>query len=241
MPVSAASASGAPRWAGTRSRNVVAAPRPSPARRARPRARSPSQAPPGCEVPRQLGQCREAHRPPVRPDRSAVHARPTDDADAPAGRRARTRDGERVVAQDDSLGPPQRVDRRRELLLVDGQVDAGQAVHAGRAERECGARQPRVGGDGGDRLGQCLDRPFEADQLVVAGADPGPAEDGASRVTRGGRRSWCCPRRTPAPPARRRSARTRTDVTLRCVGTKVVVVGGGSTYTPELVDGLCDR
>jgi 6-phospho-beta-glucosidase len=27
---------------------------------------------------------------------------------------------------------------------------------------------------------------------------------------------------------------------LRCVGTKVVVVGGGSTYTPELVDGLCD-
>ena len=30
------------------------------------------------------------------------------------------------------------------------------------------------------------------------------------------------------------------DVTLRCVGTKVAVVGGGSTYTPELVDGLCD-
>ena len=27
---------------------------------------------------------------------------------------------------------------------------------------------------------------------------------------------------------------------MRCVGTKVVVVGGGSTYTPELVDGLCD-
>jgi 6-phospho-beta-glucosidase len=27
---------------------------------------------------------------------------------------------------------------------------------------------------------------------------------------------------------------------LRRVGTKVVVVGGGSTYTPELVDGLCD-
>jgi 6-phospho-beta-glucosidase len=27
---------------------------------------------------------------------------------------------------------------------------------------------------------------------------------------------------------------------LRCVGTKVAVVGGGSTYTPELVDGLCD-
>jgi len=26
---------------------------------------------------------------------------------------------------------------------------------------------------------------------------------------------------------------------LRCVGTKVVVVGGGSTYTPELVDSLC--
>ena len=24
------------------------------------------------------------------------------------------------------------------------------------------------------------------------------------------------------------------------MGTKVVVVGGGSTYTPELVDGLCD-
>jgi 6-phospho-beta-glucosidase len=27
---------------------------------------------------------------------------------------------------------------------------------------------------------------------------------------------------------------------LRFVGTKVAVVGGGSTYTPELVDGLCD-
>jgi 6-phospho-beta-glucosidase len=27
---------------------------------------------------------------------------------------------------------------------------------------------------------------------------------------------------------------------LRCVGIKVAVVGGGSTYTPELVDGLCD-
>ncbi len=27
---------------------------------------------------------------------------------------------------------------------------------------------------------------------------------------------------------------------MRCVGIKVVVVGGGSTYTPELVDGLCD-
>ena len=27
---------------------------------------------------------------------------------------------------------------------------------------------------------------------------------------------------------------------MRSVGTKVVVVGGGSTYTPELVDGLCD-
>ena len=27
---------------------------------------------------------------------------------------------------------------------------------------------------------------------------------------------------------------------MRCVGTKVAVVGGGSTYTPELVDGLCD-
>jgi 6-phospho-beta-glucosidase len=28
---------------------------------------------------------------------------------------------------------------------------------------------------------------------------------------------------------------------LRFVGTKVAVVGGGSTYTPELVDGLCDH
>ncbi len=28
---------------------------------------------------------------------------------------------------------------------------------------------------------------------------------------------------------------------VRCMGTKVAVIGGGSTYTPELVDNLCDH
>ena len=31
------------------------------------------------------------------------------------------------------------------------------------------------------------------------------------------------------------------DVTFGLVGIKVAVVGGGSTYTPELVDSLCDH
>ncbi len=78
------------------------------------------------------------------------------------------------------VGPPERVDRRCELLLVDGQVDAGQAVDAGRAERRTGAPGiRRVGQYGGEGLGQRGDRALEADELMVARADPGPAEHGA--------------------------------------------------------------
>ncbi len=79
----------------------------------------------------------------------------------------------------------------------------------------------------GRRADGCSDRP-----------GPGPAR--RRHRTRGRHRSSCCRRRTRARRARRTRGRTRTDVTLRCVGTKVAVVGGGSTYTPELVDGLCD-
>ena len=48
------------------------------------------------------------------------------------------------------------------------------------------------------------------------------------------------------PPSRARTAgsalvRARPDSTLPNVGIKVAVVGGGSTYTPELVEGLCDH
>ena len=54
----------------------------------------------GCEVSRQLGESREADGPPVGSDGGTVHSRPADDADTPRGRRARSGDGERVVAHD---------------------------------------------------------------------------------------------------------------------------------------------
>ena len=38
---------------------------------------------------------------------------------------------------------------------------------------------------------------------------------------------------------RPRGCRSSRRCYVRCVGTKVAVVGGGSTYTPELVDSLC--
>ena len=84
------------------------------------------------------------------------------------------------------------------------------------------------------------DGAVQADELMVARSDARPSEDGTLAARRGRHRSWCCPRQWPTRPVRSRRVRTRTDVTLRCVGIKVVVVGGGSTYTPELVDSLCD-
>ncbi len=75
---------------------------------------------------------------------------------------------------------------------------------------------------------------------MVARADPGPAEHGAEPCDEDDIGLRASP--VEGQDGRRGSggAQPRTDVTLRCVGTKVVVVGGGSTYTPELVDGLCD-
>ena len=83
------------------------------------------------------------------------------------------------------------------------------------------------------------DRAVEADELMVARADPGTPEHGS--LTRDeddiGLRA--------AAVEGRRGRRDggglgHGQMYVRCVGTKVVVVGGGSTYTPELVDGLCD-
>ena len=159
---------------------MVAGPRPSPARSARPRARRPSQAPPGAKSPDSSARAGKRTVRPSGPTAAQfipvpqTTPMPQDDV-VPARETANV-----SLRRIDALGPPERVDRRRQLLLVDGEVDAGQAVDAGRAERDEARGQRRVGGDRGDGLGQRGDRAVQADELMVARADAGPTEDGAA-------------------------------------------------------------
>ena len=85
-----------------------------------------------------------------------------------------------------------------------------------------------------------------ADELVVRTVPPGRAEHGAvggdqPDIGLGGPPSTA--RIRPAAAGGPLTASPHIDapgdVTFPCVGTKVAVVGGGSTYTPELVDSLC--
>ena len=131
MPVSAASASATPRCAGTRSLKMVGGAAPVAGPQGEAEGAQPSQAPPGAKSPESSASAGKRTVRPSGPTAAQFMPVPQTTPMPQRRRRPRTRHGEGVVAQDHSFGPPQRVDGRRELLLVDGQVDAGQAVDAG--------------------------------------------------------------------------------------------------------------
>ena len=168
---------------------------------------------------------------------------PTPHGDSRTG----TRNGEGVVAQHHVDGPALGFDRRRELLLVGRKVETGEAEDAelGRSDHRALASNPASRQRPTAPLLPGCPACRRHRPTGGCSARPGPSEEGAARGRPEPRRSWCSRRRPRAPPARRQQRRTRwdvtPDVTLPNVGIKVAVVGGGSTYTPELVDGLCDH
>jgi len=190
-----------------------------------------------CKVARQLGQGREPDQRAVGSDARTIHAGPTDHPHAPLRRRPRPRHGERVVAEKIRAGPSALGNGRTETLLVYRKIDTGQAVDACPAQGEGGISQPGGVRHRDNGLIERLNRALNADELVVARTDSRTSKDGAtSRDEHGiGLR---------APSVKGQDGGLVVHewiVGSPGVGIKVAVVGGGSTYTPELVEGLCDH
>ena len=177
-----------PRCAGTRSLSEVAAPRPSPARSARPRARTPEPGAARREVARQLGQSGEAHG-------RARRARPRHSS-CRSRRRRRCPSDDVVPARETANVSLRRIDPGRSTPSA----SIAGASFSSSTGRSMPARQyTPVGQSGPRRSGRAarrpataatasvegVDRAVEADELMVARTDPGPAEHGAvARDTR---------------------------------------------------------
>lgn len=82
------------------------------------------------------------------------------------------------MQQVDSRPAPQR-DCGRQVLLVHREVDPGQAVDAHRAERERWIVDAHVGGNRGDGGTEHVHGGVDTDQLMIARAHTGAAEQGA--------------------------------------------------------------
>ena len=232
MPVSTASASGCPRCSGTRSlsgwdrrgrRRPAAPARAHGPRATRRRERSHPRA------RREQGTGRPSRRAP--PQRSSSPCRrprrcPTTTS-CPLSRRRTCR----CAGSPGRSIPARRWPARASPRRPGGRCRPGSRPRWDRpgARRREPCAAPVTAVTASDRAVSMPSRPTSWWLLGPTRARPSTAP---SR-TRGRHRSWCCRRRTRARRARSREARARTDVTLRCVGTKVAVVGGGAPTPPN--------
>ena len=219
------------------------------ARRARPSARRPSQAPPGAKSPESSASAGKRTVRPSGPTAAQFMPVPqTTPTPQVAVVPARATAKVSLRSTTASVQPLARSRGRASLRRPGGRCRPGSRRRSDRA----GTRRRRVLHRHGRRR-HSPHRHRQRDGLVDAVMVPSSPTSwwllGPTRAR---------PRTAPAlvtrttsvfvlPPSNASTAgsdverrRARSDVTLPSVGTKVAVVGGGSTYTPELVDGLCD-
>ncbi len=204
----------------------------------------------GGEVAGQFGQGGESFDRAVGSAAHAVETRTTDHGHAPSRSSPGPEHGQGVVVEELAGAPSPCPDGAGEALLVHGQVQAGHAVHAGGRSRVGPRVEAGIGQSGLDGGSEGQHGTVEPGELVVGSAALGAAPNRAVAVEDPyiglggtavygqnqrtvGRYGW----RSPAQPALTLGSTRRCYVPW--VGTKVAVVGGGSTYTPELVDSLC--
>ena len=231
---------------------AVGPPRPSRARRASPRARTPSHEPPGAKSPDSSARDGNRSIDAVGPAAHAVETRAADHGHAPPRSGPGPEHGQGVVVEEVARCSTPAPDGAGEPLLVHREVHAGQAVHPGGRSRaglrvEAGGwpertrwwlrarpwpRRSRRTGGWIRRPGPAPRRAPSASTTQTSVFDAPPS---TARTSRPGGRPVARPRLNRS----RRRSRITGDVTFDSVGTKVAVVGGGSTYTPELVDSLC--
>ena len=177
--VRTASASGWSKWAGTRRAEDGGRPPAVGGAQGEPEGPNAQPRTTGSEIAGELGQGGEANGRPIGPHTGTVQPRSADHTDSPCGCRSRPRYGEGVVAQQVDPRPAPQRDGGSQVLLVHREVDPGQAVDAHGAQRERWVVDPGVVGRGGNGRTEFVDGRVETDQLMVARAHTGAAEQGA--------------------------------------------------------------